>query len=101
MRPNSTQAVALVHSKRTLKIINKEIVGIAAVPRLVCTMGTPSCTLLPKMPPMPVMTRPVESCLKSLPPKKFPMMYTTTQDPKKAINTFQSTGGRLEPSLIK
>ena len=61
VRPNSTQAVALVHSNSTLKMIKSEIVGIAAVPRLVCTIGTPSCTLLPKIPPMPVITRPVES----------------------------------------
>ena len=34
VRPNSTQAVAAVHSKRTLKMMRSEIVGIAEFPRL-------------------------------------------------------------------
>lgn len=47
--------------QQNVKIMMSEIVGIASAPRLTCTMGTPSCTLLPKMPPMPVMTWPVLS----------------------------------------
>ena len=65
--PNSTLAMAVVHKRRTLKIISKLMVGMASSPRLTLRIGTPNCTLLPKIAAMPKMVLPVLSN-----PKKRP-----------------------------
>ena len=65
--PSSTEAMATVYSRSTLKMMRIEIVGIAAGPRLACTIGTPSWTLLPKMPAIASTVVPAASVPKARP----------------------------------
>ena len=99
-RAHSTDTVTRVHSVSELNTSTSATDGIAASPSVALTIGTPSSTLLAKMPP----SANTDCCTPFRPnshrPISRPRAKTTRQPPKKAISSRASTGGSFEKSLI-